>query len=321
MPRSARWPFSGTPCSPRTTRRPSSISTSTPSSNWPTPGRSPSLNHLGSVRIFEPPRSIGPGLVVGPDLNESSAARLCRRRREGGRPRRPPGDVTAPRSAPGRCAGDRSPSPPHASASTRTPHKSPSASSPLSRRARRRMAPAGSPSGGEGRVRLVEADHGRLGATRWEAAVDFRLRRAGGIRVLPLGGGQRPGRCRSRRLRLGAIAGRRACPDSTSPVEPSWRPPASATTWPGEAAACRWSWWTACPVVWAATASCTRWSPVREMTTRLTGELAPHPLGIAHAAVVGGQLVIGFNRGGYRLHTVPLRTVSQLVRGLPARRA
>ena len=27
--------------------------------------------------------------------------------------------------------------------------------------------------GGEGRVRLVEADRGRLGATRWEAAVDF----------------------------------------------------------------------------------------------------------------------------------------------------
>jgi len=27
--------------------------------------------------------------------------------------------------------------------------------------------------GGEGRVRLVEADHGRLGATRWEAAIDF----------------------------------------------------------------------------------------------------------------------------------------------------
>ena len=28
--------------------------------------------------------------------------------------------------------------------------------------------------GGEGRVRLIEADGGRLGATRWEAAVDFR---------------------------------------------------------------------------------------------------------------------------------------------------
>ena len=40
--------------------------------------------------------------------------------------------------------------------------------------------------------------------------------------------------------------------------------------------------------------------PGAPVTTQLTGELAPHPLGIAHAAVVGDQLVIGFNRGGYR---------------------
>jgi hypothetical protein len=56
------------------------------------------------------------------------------------------------------------------------------------------------------------------------------------------------------------------------------------------------------------------------VTTRLTTELAPHPLGIAHAAVVAGQLVVGFNRGGYQLHTISLRTVSQLVRSLPDRR-
>ena len=56
------------------------------------------------------------------------------------------------------------------------------------------------------------------------------------------------------------------------------------------------------------------------VTTRLTTELASHPLGIAHAAVVGDQLVVGFNRGGYQLHTMSLRTVSQLVRSLPDRR-
>jgi len=56
------------------------------------------------------------------------------------------------------------------------------------------------------------------------------------------------------------------------------------------------------------------------VTTRLTTELASHPLGIAHAAVVGDQLVVGFNRGGYQLHTMSLRTVSQLVRNLPDRR-
>ena len=39
--------------------------------------------------------------------------------------------------------------------------------------------------------------------------------------------------------------------------------------------------------------------------------------GIAHAAVVGDQLVVGFNRGGYRLHTWP---VSAIGRGLGAAR-
>ena len=61
--------------------------------------------------------------------------------------------------------------------------------------------------------------------------------------------------------------------------------------------------------------------PGAPTTTRITDGLAPQPLGIAHAAVVGGQLVIGFNRGGYRLHTMALGTINQLVRGLPARRA
>jgi hypothetical protein len=60
--------------------------------------------------------------------------------------------------------------------------------------------------------------------------------------------------------------------------------------------------------------------PGARVTTRLTGALASHPLGIAHAAVVGRQLVMGFNRGGYQLHTVPLHTVSQLIGGLPVRR-
>ena len=57
------------------------------------------LNHLGSVRIFEPPRSLGPEPVVGPASQRDAAARIRRRRREGDRPRRPPGDVTAPRSS------------------------------------------------------------------------------------------------------------------------------------------------------------------------------------------------------------------------------
>ena len=38
--------------------------------------------------------------------------------------------------------------------------------------------------------------------------------------------------------------------------------------------------------------------------------LAPRSLGIAHAAVVGDTLLFGFNRGGYRLHAVPVSALA-----------
>jgi hypothetical protein len=37
---------------------------------------------------------------------------------------------------------------------------------------------------------------------------------------------------------------------------------------------------------------------------------ASDSLGIAHAAVVGDRILYGFNRGGYRLHTVALSTLA-----------
>ena len=60
--------------------------------------------------------------------------------------------------------------------------------------------------------------------------------------------------------------------------------------------------------------------PGERVTTQLTSGLAPHPLGIAHAAVVGAELVMGFNRGGYQLHQVPVPSISRLVRDRAARR-
>lgn len=39
---------------------------------------------------------------------------------------------------------------------------------------------------------------------------------------------------------------------------------------------------------------------------RRTAGFAAESLGIAHAAVVGDSVLFGFNRGGYRLHTVPV---------------
>jgi hypothetical protein len=45
-----------------------------------------------------------------------------------------------------------------------------------------------------------------------------------------------------------------------------------------------------------------------------TTPLAHRSLGIAHGAPIGGHLVYGFNRGGYRLWTVPVASVRNLVR-------
>ena len=61
--------------------------------------------------------------------------------------------------------------------------------------------------------------------------------------------------------------------------------------------------------------------PGAATTTRLTKELSERPLGIAHSAVVGDQLVIGFNRGGYRLDVMPLPSLRRLIRDLSLRRA
>jgi len=41
-----------------------------------------------------------------------------------------------------------------------------------------------------------------------------------------------------------------------------------------------------------------------------TDAFAADSLGIAHAAVVGDHILYGFNRGGYRLHTVALSTLA-----------
>jgi hypothetical protein len=43
-----------------------------------------------------------------------------------------------------------------------------------------------------------------------------------------------------------------------------------------------------------------------------TAPIAPHSLGIAHAAVVGDHVLYGWNRDGYRLHSCAARTIAQL---------
>ncbi len=174
--------------------------------------------------------------------------------------------------------------------------------------------------GGEGRVRLVEADHGRLGAARWEAPVDFLT----GVVVA----------CGSTLWAAGSARGGAGLDDydwgqlgggglvqldlDTGSAVASARFGADLAWGSGGG-----------PMVVADGMPCGvgRYGdvhvlpPGQPVTSRLTDRLAPDPLGIAHAAVVGDQLVFGFNRGGYRLHRVPLRTISRLGRSLPDRRA
>ena len=175
--------------------------------------------------------------------------------------------------------------------------------------------------GGEGRVRLVEVDHGRLGATRWEAAVDFfsAVLVASGSSLWAAGsalGGAGVDDYDWEQLVGGGLA---QLDLATGAV---WRPPGSATTLPGEAGEWRWSWRTACPAVWDAAGSCTRWPPGAPVTTQLTSEAGWSP--VRHRTCGGGRAAnsssvsIAVVTGSTQLS---LRTINQLVRDSPAHRA
>ena len=277
------------------------------------------LNHLGVVRIFEPPRSIGSESVVGPHLAETRRLDFVddveRVMGLGDRlvTSRPRGErlggvlVTQPIASSGQ------------SLDANTAQESFGFVTALAASS----TPGGTgwvALGGEGRVRLVEADHGRLGATRWEAAVDFvpAVLVAYGPTLWVAGSALdgaglddydweqlRGGGLAQFDLASGAVVAAARFGDDLA-----WG-----------------SGGVALVVVDGVPCGVGRCGELHALpsgarvTTRLTTELASQPLGIAHAAVVGGQLVMGFNRGGYQLHTLSLRTVSQLVRSLPDRRA
>ncbi len=219
------------------------------------------VNHLGSVSIFDPPRSIRPGLGLGPHLDAERRLdfvddvervvglgdRLVTSRPRG---RRLGGVLVTEPIAPARRCLDSS-----------TAQESFGFVTALAAQS----TPDGTgwvALGGEGRVRLVEADGGRLGASRWETAVDFACAAlvASGSSLWAAGsalGGSGVDDYDWEQL------GEGVSPRSTSPVVLSCHPPVSATTWPGEAAAMRWSWRTVCPAAWAATASSMPSCPVR----------------------------------------------------------
>jgi len=276
------------------------------------------MNHLGSVRIFEPLASLEPGAGVGPDLNEARRIdfvddvervvglghRLVTSRPRG---RRLGGVlVTQPIASSGHCLD------------ADTAHESFGFVTALAASS----TPDGTgwvALGGDGRVRLVEVDRGRLGATRWETAVHFL---SGALAV-----------CGTALWAAGSALGGAGLDDyaweklgggGLAQLDLASGAVMASAHLGGDLA---WGSGGA-PLVVADGVPCGVGRcgelhvlpPGARVTIQLTGALAPHPLGIAHAAVVGGQLVMGFNRGGYQLHTVPLPTINQLIRGLPVRR-
>jgi hypothetical protein len=277
------------------------------------------LNHLGVVRIFELPRSIGPEPVVGPHLNETRRLDFIDDvERVIGL-----GDRLVTSRPRGRRLGGVLVTQPIASSSRQSLDANTAQESFGFVTA---LAASSTPGGtgwvalgGDGRVRLVDADHGRLGATRWEAAVDFvaAVLVACGSTLWVAGSALdgaglddydweqlRGGGLVQFDLASGAVVAAARFGDDLA-----WG-----------------SGGVALVVVDGVPCGVGRRGELHALpsgaraTTRLTTELAPHPLGIAHAAVVGDQLVMGFNRGGYQLHTISLRTVSQLVLSLPDRR-
>jgi hypothetical protein len=276
------------------------------------------LNHLGLVRIFEPPHSIGSESVVGPHLAETRRLDFVDDvERVMGL-----GDRLVTSRPRGRRLGGVLVTQPIASSRQSLDANIAQESFGFVTALAARSTPRGTgwvALGGEGHVRLVEADHGRLGATRWEVAVDFvpAVLVACGSTLWVAGSALdgaglddydweqlRGGGLAQFDLASGAVVAAARFGDDLA-----WG-----------------SGGVALVVVDGVPCGVGRCGELHALpagarvTTRLTAELASQPLGIAHAAVIGGQLVMGFNRGGYQLHTLSLRTVSQLVRSLPYRR-
>jgi hypothetical protein len=277
------------------------------------------VNHLGSVRIFETPWSLRPGTTVGPSLNAAHTLVFLEDLERviglGGRL------VTSrPRS---RRLGGVLVSQPIDSAHQRLDADTEQESFGFVTALAASSTPDGTgwvALGGDGRVRLVEAEEGHLGTIRWEVAVDFL---AAALVV-----------CGSSLWAAGSAQGGAGLDDYaweslgggglaqidlvTGSVVTSARF-GDDLAWGSGGVALVVSDGIPCGL--GRRGELHALVPGEPVTTQLTSGLAAEPLGIAHVAVVGDQLVIGFNRGGYQLHPLSLTTVSQLLRDPPARRA
>jgi hypothetical protein len=163
--------------------------------------------------------------------------------------------------------------------------------------------------GGNGRVRLVPIDRGNVGGARWEVAVDFEPAAFGYDRQLLWVAGPELGAAGIddydwEKLRGGGFAGLDLT-DGSTVVRGRF---AHDLAWGNGGSA----------VVMAAGLLCGigRTGEVHAYDTAdghpggRADAFASDSLGIAHAAVVGDRILYGFNRGGYRLHSVALSTLA-----------
>jgi hypothetical protein len=281
-------------------------------------GQIAAVNHLGTVRTFEAPWSRRPEPVIGPDLEEAQRLDYLEDVERviglGGRL------VTSrPRS---RRLGGVLVTEPIVSSHQLLHAETEQESFGFVTALAASSTPDGTgwvALGGEGRVRLVEANHGRLGATRWEAAVDFLSAAlvAGGTSLWTAGsalGGAGLDDYDWERLGGGGLAQI----DLASGAVMASAHFGDDLAWGSGGVAVVVADGVPCGV--GRRGELHGLVPGERVTTQLTPGLAPHPLGIAHAAVVGAQLVMGFNRGGYQLHQVPVPTISRLIRDRAARR-
>ena len=277
------------------------------------------VNHLGSVRIFAPPRVHEPGSDMVPYVDEihrldfvDDVERISGlgERLVTSRPRGERLDgvlVTQPIGTASACLDVNSAQESFGFVTALAASSTPEGTGWVAL-------------GGEGRVRLVDVDRGRLGATRWEAAVDFlsAVLVASGSSLWAAGsalGGAGLDDYDWEQLGGGGLAQL----DLASGTVVASARFGDDLAWGSGGVALVVAEGVPCGV--GRRGELHALPPGAPVTTQITGELGSDALGIAHAAVVGGQLVTGFNRGGYELHKLSLRTVSNLVRSRPTHRA
>jgi hypothetical protein len=163
--------------------------------------------------------------------------------------------------------------------------------------------------GGGGRVGLVPIDRGAVGRPRWELAVDFEPVAFGCDRQLLWVAGPDLGAAGIddydwEKLRGGGFAALNLA-DGSVVVRGRFAPDLA---WGNGGTAVVIAAGLLCGI--GRTGEVHAHSTASGESSGRTAASASDSLGIGHAAVVGDRILYGFNRGGYRLHTVALSTLA-----------